>query len=214
MNNKKNKLDEEWYDNPSFITNIMIGLLFLIIILSQSFAINNNLSTNEILRSLLNHNSIYLILLVYFISLKTHVGKKYFDYLNVFLVMLYTITSVTSLLTIFQSFSLISLISLAIHVVLLIYMFHVLFRSTNIWKDYKLDKSPFNEVTNDTFFYTILILSVILLTGNLIETATIGGAILSIFECFYYIIISRYIYLYRNYLEFNNKKNISSKEAK
>ena len=35
------------------------------------FAINNNLSTNEILRSLLNHNSIYLILLVYFISLIT-----------------------------------------------------------------------------------------------------------------------------------------------
>ena len=126
MELEKNKTEIEWYDNPGIVTNVIIALIAVIIILSQSFAINNNLSTQEILRSIINHNSVYLIVLVYFVALKTKIGKRYFDFLNVFLILLYFITGVTSILTVFQSFSLETLISCAMHLVLFIYLFLVL----------------------------------------------------------------------------------------
>ena len=53
--------EEFWYDNPNIVTNLIIGLIAIIVILSQSFAINNNLTTGEILRNIINHNSIYFI---------------------------------------------------------------------------------------------------------------------------------------------------------
>ena len=84
-NDKEVKLIQ-WYDNPDKITTIAISILFLIIVLSQSYAVQNNLGTNDILRSLLNHNSIYLLGLVYFIPLKIIAGKKYFNYFNLFLI--------------------------------------------------------------------------------------------------------------------------------
>ena len=87
MELEKKQVAVEWYDNPGIITNIIIALIAIIIILSQSFAINNNLSTQAILSSIINHNSVYLIVLVYFVALKTRVGKRYFDFLNVFLVL-------------------------------------------------------------------------------------------------------------------------------
>ena len=121
MELEKKKTEIEWYDNPGIVTNVIITLIAVIIILSQSFAINNNLSTQEILRSIINHNSVYLIVLVYFVALKTKIGKRYFDFLNVFLILLYFITGVTSILTVFQSFSLETLISCAMHLVLFIY---------------------------------------------------------------------------------------------
>ena len=76
----KEKNNIEWYDNPNLITTIGIITLVLVIVLSQSFAVKNNMSSNEILRSLLNHNSIYLVGLLYFVPLKTKSGKKYFDF--------------------------------------------------------------------------------------------------------------------------------------
>ena len=51
LENKKAEI--EWYDNPGFITNLIIGLIAIVIILSQSFAVNNNLSTHEILSSII-----------------------------------------------------------------------------------------------------------------------------------------------------------------
>lgn len=206
MKAESKKLDGNWYNNASIIINVMIGLIFLIIILSQSFAVNHNLSTNDIFRSLLNHNSFYLIILVYFIFLKTKFGKKYFNFLNLFLILLYTITSVTSLLTIFQSFSLISLLSFSLHIILLVYMFHTFLMDTRIWKDFKLEQSPFNDVLNDNYFYSIVILSIIFLTVNLIEASTFDSAILAILDCVYSILISRYIYLYREYLKNKGKE--------
>ena len=86
---EENKKVINWYDNPNFITTLAISVLALIIILSQSFAVKNNIGTNDILRSLLNHNSIYLLGLIYFIPLKTLSGKKYFNHLNVFLIIVY-----------------------------------------------------------------------------------------------------------------------------
>ena len=78
IDKEKEKL--EWYNDPSIVTNVILGLILLIIILSQSFAINNNMSTTDILSSILNHNSIYLLALVYFMSLKFSAGRKYFDF--------------------------------------------------------------------------------------------------------------------------------------
>ena len=134
MELEKKQVEVEWYDNPGIITNIIIALIAIIIILSQSFAINNNLSTQAILSSIINHNSVYLIVLVYFVALKTKVGKRYFDFLNVFLVLLYFITAVTSILTLFQSFSLETFVGCLLHLTLFIYLFHILFRRTRVWK--------------------------------------------------------------------------------
>mgnify|MGYP001624598965 FL=1 len=106
MEIKKKQVEVEWYDNPGIVTNIIIALIAVIIILSQSFAINNNLSTETILRSIINHNSVYLIVLVYFVALKTKIGKKYFDFLKWFLILLYFIIGLIFILTLFQSFSL------------------------------------------------------------------------------------------------------------
>ena len=52
-NNKK--LEIEWYDNPNLITTFIILMTALIVILSQSFAVNNGLGALEILSGILNH---------------------------------------------------------------------------------------------------------------------------------------------------------------
>ena len=74
----------EWIDGKElkgYISeNGPIDIDTFINILSQSFAINNNLGAVEIFRNILNHNSIYLFMLLYFVSLKTYFGKKYFNY--------------------------------------------------------------------------------------------------------------------------------------
>lgn len=200
----------EWYDNPNIITNLIIIFIGIIIILSQSFAINNNLSTGEILRSIINHNSLYLILLVYFVALKTKVGKKYFDFLNVFLILLYFITAITSVLTIFQSFSLEALVNCTLHFVLFIYLFHTMFRRTRVWKEFHLDKSPFNEIKNDAYFSTIFILTIVLWAVDLIVTTTLDGTILTCLDTVFLLLFDRYIFLYGCFLDKKEKKTHSS----
>ena len=69
---EKKKNDVEWYNEPRKITNLIILMIGLIIILSQSFAVNNGLSVGEILSSILNHNISYLLVCVYFVALKTN----------------------------------------------------------------------------------------------------------------------------------------------
>ena len=206
MELEKKKTEIEWYDNPGIVTNVIITLIAVIIILSQSFAINNNLSTQEILRSIINHNSVYLIVLVYFVALKTKIGKRYFDFLNVFLILLYFITGVTSILTVFQSFSLETLISCAMHLVLFIYLFHTFFRRTRVWREFHLTKSPFNEIKNDAYFYSITVLVVLLLAIDLIATTTFDGTVLALFDAIYMVLFSRYVYLYGCFLDNKEKK--------
>lgn len=206
MNIDKKEQEFSWFDDPGIVTNIIIALIAIIIILSQSFAVNSGLGTMDILKSIVNHNSIYLITLVYFVALKTYTGKKYFNFLNLFLIILYLITSITSLLTIFQSFSLIPLMKFALQVVLLIYLVHTLFRRTRVWKEYKLAKSPFNEIKNDSYFYTVVILSVIILSLNLIFTTSFDGTVLAILDCVYMVFFARYIFLYGVYLDQKEKK--------
>ena len=72
---EKIQKEKEWYDNPNLLTNILIGLIAIIIIFSQTFAVRNNLGAEDIFRSLLNYNSIYILMLIYFILLKTRVGR-------------------------------------------------------------------------------------------------------------------------------------------
>ncbi len=197
----ENKNSVIWYENSFIISGLSIFLCVLILILSQSFAINNGLTASEILRNIINHNIIYLLSLIYFIGINTNFGKRHFDFFGIFLLILYLICSFTSLLTVFQSFSLNTLLSLALKLVLFVYMFHSLIKKTRVWDEFSLDNSPFNELTNDNFFYFSCIISVILLCVNLIDANTIDGAILSLLDCFYYLIMSRYIYLYRCYID-------------
>lgn len=209
----KSKTNEvEWYDNPNFITTLAISVLALLIILSQSFAVKNHMDTNAILKDLFNHNSIYLVGLLYFIPLKTKTGKKYFNFLNLFLILIYAIFTVTSILTIIQSFGLTSLVTLGLYIVFLIYMVHSLLYNTRIWKEFKLKNSPLNDISNMNYFYTIIILTVILLTINLIQASTFDGAILSFIVAIYTSLLARYIYLYREHV--NKKNNKKAKEAK
>ena len=102
IDKEKEKL--EWYNDPSIVTNVILGLILLIIILSQSFAINNNMSTTDILSSILNHNSIYLLALVYFMSLKFSAGRKYLDFFNLFLNTRFRILPFRPHLTQYRSF--------------------------------------------------------------------------------------------------------------
>lgn len=208
MKKKEEKSNVEWYDNAYAVTNSIIGLIILIIVLSQAFAVSNNLSTINIFRNIVNHNSIYFLLLIYFCSIKFNYGKRYFDHFNIFLLIIYFIGFISSLLTVFQAFSLSTILLLAMDFVVFIYLFHTMLRGSRIWKEFKLGNSPFNELTNDWYFSTIIVIAVILLAVNLIFTTSFAGAILSIFDCIYMALFSRYIYLYRDYLD---SKKINSK---
>lgn len=200
----------EWYNNPNIITTAIIWILVIMIIISESFAVNNNLSTSDILRNLLNHNSIYLIGLIYFIPLKTKSGKKYFNYLNLFLILIYFIFSITSFLTVIRSFGITSLVNLVLNIVLFIYLLHVLLKNTRIWKELRLELSPFNEISNDNYFYSVIIVSSILLMIDLIGISSFDGVVLSFVRTVYYFLLGRYIYLYQIHLDYieNYKKKV------
>ena len=206
METDMKKVPVEWYDNPGIVTNFIIALIAVIIILSQSFAINNNLSAQEILGSIINHNSVYLIVLVYFVALKTKIGKRYFDFLNVFLILLYFIIAITSILTLFQSFSLETLVDCALHLILFVYLFHTLFRRTRVWNEFNLVKSAYNEIKNDAYFYSIIVLTVVLLAIDLIATTTFDGTILSCLDAIFMVLFARYIFLYGCFLDNKEKK--------
>ena len=204
----KKKEKESIFNNAYDITSIILGLIILIILLSQSWAISSNVSAIIMFRSILNHNSIYFLLLIYFIGIKTNVGKKYFDHLNLFLMLLYLINSISSLLTTIQAFSLNTLLAFLINVVLFIYLFHTMLRGTRVWKDYKLKNSPFNEISNEWYYDFLLIVPTILLIVNLMSSTSLNGVAISLMDYFYILLFARYIYLYREFLD---SKAINSK---
>lgn len=210
MNLEEKKDNELWYDNPSIVTWLIILIISIIILSSQSFSINSNVDALRMFQDILNHNITYMIALVYFISLKTKVGKKYFDYTNIIMMVVFFILFVTSILTVFQTFNLTTLLSLAIHALLVVYFFHVFMRGTRFWKEFSLEKSPFNELSNEWFFWALVIIEVILFAVNLITTATFNGTVLATFDCIYIILFGRYIYLYGVYLD---SKKINTKNT-
>lgn len=210
----------KWYDSGNNITTCIIIIILLTIICSQAFAVVGS-NTISIIASVISHNTIYLLISIYFIGLKTYIGKKYFNYLNVFLMFIYFVLSVTSFLTVIQSFSLNTVLSFSINVIVLIYLFHTMFRDTRVWKEFKLGNSPFNEITNDFYFNTLVILVIISLFVNLISTVVLSGLVISILNALYITFLGRYIYLYRDYLDkkrldINNKGNFDNlrKEVK
>lgn len=205
---KNNNSHIEWYNSGNNITSLIIGIIALIILCSQSFAIGSANSL-DLFRSVINHNSIYLLVIIYFIALKSYFGKRNFNYLNLFLMIIYLLATITSLLTIVQSFSLNTIISFSINLIILIYLFHTMFRDTRVWKDYKLGNSPFNEISNELYFYIILVLSLFLLTVNLISTVIISGVIIAILDTIYIILFARYIFLYREFLD-SHKKDVNN----
>lgn len=210
MNLEEKKDSELWYDNPSIVTWLIILIISIIILSSQSFSINSNVDALRMFQDVLNHNITYMIALVYFVSLKTKFGKKYFDYINLVMIVVFFILFVTSILTVFQSFNLATLLSLAIHTLLVVYFFHVFMRGTRFWNEFSLDKSPFNELSNEWFFWALVIIEIILFSVNLITTATFSGTVLATFDCIYVILFSRYIYLYGVYLD---SKKINTKNS-
>ena len=176
----------KWYDNANMITSLIIGTILLIIIFTQSFALRRNGSI-ELFTSIINHNSVYLFILIYFILLKFYVGKRYFNYLSVFVIFIYFIITTTSFLTVIQAFSLITSLDFLLNTLLLIYMVHTLMRDTRIWREF--------------MFYSIIVVSIILLAVNLISTIVISGVFISVLDTVYIVLMARYIYLYRIFLD-------------
>ena len=204
---KRQEKNIEWYNNPNFIIWLIIGIISLIILSSQSFTSIGNVSPIKMVQNILNHNITYMIVLVYFISLKTKFGKKYFDYSNILMILFFTITFVTSILTIFQSFSLVSILTLFNNFLILIYFFHNFLRGTRFWKEFKLNKSPFNELSNDWYFNAIMVIEITLYAVSLISMTTVDGTFLATFDCIYIILFTRYVYLYGEYLNLIKKNS-------
>ena len=197
---EKKKKELKWYDDGHFVTNLIIITILLVIVCSQSFAVIGG-STFSLLSSVINHNSVYVLVLVYFALLKFHIGKKYFNYLNIFLIFIYFLYALTSLLTVVQSFSLITIIDFLMNTVLFLYLVHTLLRDSSLWKELNLGASPFNEITNDVFYCILVVLVAIGLIVNLISTVVISGLLVAILDAIYVLLFARYIYLYRDYLD-------------
>lgn len=193
-----------WYNKASVVTNMIIVVVSLSILLSQSFAINNNLSAVLILRDIVNHNMNYLLILLYFVVIKFMVGKKHFHYLNIFLCFFFLLSTITSCLSVLQVVSLVSILSLFIKVLMCLFLLHSMFRDTHYWKEY-FHKSPFNELNNDFYFYTIFAVCIILLAINFISVKTVDGAFLALLDCIFHILFARYVFLYHEYVDQHTK---------
>ena len=201
MNLEEKKKELSWYDNPNMLTTLILLDLFLIIICSQSLGIGSQLNGWELFRNVINLNTTYVLVLIYFLLLKFKVGKRYFNTLNLILLLLYFITMVTSFLSIFQTFNITSLLMLLMNLIIFIQMFHSLLRDTRIWKEFGLEKSPFNEIHHDSYFYIVSILAILYLAINLIFTDDFNGVVITLFVSIFYMLFSRFIMLYSEYLD-------------
>ena len=200
----------KWYDNPRILTWLIIGIILVIIFSSQSFSINSGIDALRTFQEIINHNITYMLILIYFLLLKTSFGKRYFDHINMIMIVFFFITLITSILTVLQTFNLTTLLSLVISLLTFIYLSHTFLRGTKLWQEFRLDKSPFNVMTNEWYFNTIVVITVILYMVNLIVTPTFDGTVLATFECIYTILFTRYIYLYGVYLD-TKVENVFSK---
>ncbi len=208
--NKSNERD--FFDSPNMITYILIGLLVVLIILSQSFAIQSHMEAGDIFRSIINHNSVYLVSLIYFILIKVKFGKKYFDYLNVIMFVFYLLTTFASLFTIFQSFGFYSILNLAFNVLITLYFGYSFFTSTVIGKDLRLSDSPLSEINNGQYYYILIGIIVISLVVSLVSVNSFEDVVVYLLEAMYQFMFVRYVYLYKEYIE--RKELEVSKEKK
>jgi len=207
----KNNKEKDWFDSPRMVTYVIIGLLIVLIILSQSFAINSQLGTSDIIRSILNHNSIYVLTLIYFVMLHFKVGKKYFDHLNVIMLIFFGLITLASMFTVFQSFGLASLLQLGINILFTIYFLYAFISNTVIGKELHLSTSVIVELKNEQYFYLITTLLVIHLVVALINSTSFESIVISLLEVLFYFLFARYISLYK---EYGDMKVSSSKKKK
>lgn len=207
----KNNKEKDWFDSPRMVTYVIIGLLIILIILSQSFAINSQLGTSDIIRSILNHNSIYVLTLIYFVMLHFKVGKKYFDHLNVIMLIFFGLITLASMFTVFQSFGLASLLQLGINILFTIYFLYAFISNTVIGKELHLSTSVIVELKNEQYFYLITTLLVIHLVVVLINSTSFESIVISLLEVLFYFLFARYISLYK---EYDDMKVSSSKKKK
>ncbi len=207
----KNNKEKDWFDSPRMVTYVIIGLLIVLIILSQSFAINSQLGTSDIIRSILNHNSIYVLTLIYFVMLHFKVGKKYFDHLNVIMLVFFGLITLASMFTVFQSFGLASLLQLGINILFTIYFLYAFISNTVIGKELHLSTSVIVELKNEQYFYLITTLLVIHLLVVLINSTSFESIVISLLEVLFYFLFARYISLYK---EYDDMKVSSSKKKK
>lgn len=202
--------EKDFFDSPSMITYILIGLLVVLIILSQSFAIQSHMEAGDIFRSIINHNSIYLVSLIYFILIRVKFGKKYFDYLNVVMFVFYLLTTFASLFTIFQSFGFDSILNLAFNVLITLYFGYSFFTSTVIGKDLRLSDSPLSEINNGQYYYLLIGIIAISLIVSLVSVNSFEDVVVHLLEAIYKFMFVRYVYLYKEYIE--RKELEASKE--
>ena len=207
----KNNKEKDWFDSPRMVTYVIIGLLIVLIILSQSFAINSQLGTSDIIRSILNHNSIYVLTLIYFVLLHFKIGKKYFDHLNVLMLMFFILITIASFFTIFQSFGLASLLQLGINILFTVYFLFAFLSNTLIGKELHLNNSLLVELKNEQYFYLITTLLVVNLIVALISSTSFESIVISLLEVLFYFLFARYISLYK---EYDDMKVSSSKKKK
>lgn len=207
----KNNKEKDWFDSPRMVTYVIIGLLIVLIILSQSFAINSQLGTSDIIRSILNHNSIYVLTLIYFVMLHFKVGKKYFDHLNVIMLVFFGLITLASMFTVFQSFGLASLLQLGINILFTVYFLYAFISNTVIGKELHLSTSVIVELKNEQYFYLITTLLVIHLVVTLINSTSFESIVISLLEVLFYFLFARYISLYK---EYDDMKVSSSKKKK
>ena len=213
----KNNKEKDWFDSPRMVTYVIIGLLIVLIILSQSFAINSQLGTSDIIRSILNHNSIYVLTLIYFVMLHFKVGKKYFDHLNVIMLVFFGLITLASMFTVFQSFGLASLLQLGINILFTIYFLYAFISNTVIGKELHLSTSVIVELKNEQYFYLITTLLVVHLVVALINSTSFESIVISLLEVLFYFLFARYISLYKEYddmkVSSSKKKKIKQEEA-
>lgn len=202
--------EKEWYEDENLITSILIGLLILIIIISQSYAIRQQLGLGFMLRSLLNNNSIHLIFLTYLILIKTKFGKRNFNLSNIVLIIIELVVFLLLLFKLFQG--LCSSINLVLNAVLLCYMVYTLLKGTSIWSSLHLDKIPFSEFTNDNYYLAIILLVILSLIINVFNNVSFNGIILSLFEAMFTIGFARYLYLWKDYQ--SKKEQINLEKAR
>lgn len=207
----KNNKEKDWFDSPRMVTYVIIGLLIVLIILSQSFAINSQLGTSDIIRSILNHNSIYVLTLIYFVMLHFKVGKKYFDHLNVIMLVFFVLITLASMFTVFQSFGLASLLQLGINILFTVYFLYAFISNTVIGKELHLSTSVIVELKNEQYFYLITTLLVVHLVVALINSTSFESIVISLLEVLFYFLFARYISLYK---EYDDMKVSSSKKKK
>ncbi len=209
--NKQEK-NVPWYNNASIVVLLLIGIIALIVLSSQSFSNVGEVGALMIVQNILNHNITYMIVFVYFVSLLTKFGKKYFDYSNLLMVVFFFVIFITSLLTLLHSFSLVTLLTFANNFLIFIYFLHTFARGTRFWKEFKLDKSAFNELGSDWYFNAIMLIEITLFAVSLISMTTVDGTFLATFDCVYVILFARYIYLYGVYLDEVGVKSSSEVE--